>query len=94
LFFFVTRRVRHAISMRGQSPVKTSRSNAMKKKVVSLQPSEIALTQSAAAIYAAYVASGHVREGDEEKFIQRSVQEAIRICDVVEQTVQADGEMA
>ncbi len=65
----------------------------MKKKVVSLQPSEIALTHSAAAIYSAYVASGRVPAGQEEVWIQRSVQEAIRIADVVENFVQSDSEM-
>ena len=51
---------------------------------LSLQPSEAAVSQSAARIYAAYISAGRVQEGHEEHWMKRSVREAIWIARVTD----------
>lgn len=63
------------------------------KPYLTLQPSEMVVVQSAANIYAAYVAIGRVEEGREREWMDRSIREAIRIARVTDETIQADAEL-
>lgn len=66
----------------------------MMRTNVTLQPSKRIVTLSAAQIYAAYVAAGHVQpEASRKKWIERSVREAVAIAQYVEHTVQSDDEL-
>lgn len=65
----------------------------MAKPVVSLQPSEIALLGAASQIYAAYLAAGHVTRGSEHEMLDRSLTEALRLAQRIEETVQSDREL-
>lgn len=65
----------------------------MDKTTITLQPTEQALLAAASRIYAAYVASGQVAEGQEDGWRARSVREAIWIAQQVDETVLADEEI-
>jgi hypothetical protein len=65
----------------------------MSKPKISLQPSEAVVTQMAATIYSAYIASGKVVPGNEQKWIDRSIREAIQIAQQTDEAVQSDTEM-
>jgi len=65
----------------------------MDKSYLTLQPSELAITQSAAQIYAAYIAAGKVADGEEEAWMERSVSEAVRIAEAVDRSVIAENEV-
>lgn len=65
----------------------------MTKPILTLQPSEGIVVQSAAQIYAAYIAAGRVPEGSEKDWIRRSIQEAFLIARVVDESVQSDKEL-
>jgi hypothetical protein len=65
----------------------------MEKTYLKLQPSEVAITQSAAQIYAAYIIAGKVAEGEEDAWMERSINEAIRIADSVDRSVIAGDEV-
>ncbi len=64
----------------------------MEKPVLSLQPSEAALYAAASRIYAAYIAAGRVSEGAENEMIARSISEALRMAQTVEEAIQSDQE--
>lgn len=64
----------------------------MAKSVISLQPSEMAVYAAASRIYAAYVASGHVTAGNENGMIDRSLDEALQLAQLVEDRIQSDQE--
>jgi hypothetical protein len=66
----------------------------MSRPSLSLQPSEATVAESAAVIYAAYITSGRVSEGAEQKWIERSVQEAIKIARLTDESIHSDKEMA
>lgn len=65
----------------------------MSKPYINLQPSEAVLVQAASTIYSAYVTSGRVPEGDENEWIKRSIQDAVRIARITDENIQADKEM-
>ncbi len=65
----------------------------MQKPKLCLQPSEAVVAQSAAYIYAAYVASGRVPEGREREWMQRSVGEALQIARMADEAINSDTEM-
>ena len=65
----------------------------MDKTTMTLQPTEQALLAAAARIYAAYVISGQVAEGQEDGWRARSVREAIWIAQQIDETVLADDEI-
>ena len=65
----------------------------MDKAYLKLQPSEVAITQSASQIYAAYIVADKVAEGDEDRWMERSIKEAIRIADSVDRSVIAEDEV-
>ena len=60
---------------------------------VTLQPSEQAVGAAASRIYAAYIVSGQVGEGQEEGWLARSVREALWLSRKVDDTVMADDEI-
>jgi len=68
----------------------STQESPMTKPAVSMQPSEIALYAAASRIYASYVASGHVNAGNESSMIERSVDEALQMAQLVEEKAQSD----
>jgi len=65
----------------------------MAKKHFKLQHSESVIVQAAAQIYAAYIASGRAAEGEEAKWMQRSIKEAVMIGQATDDTIISDGEV-
>lgn len=65
----------------------------MSKVYLTLHPSERAVATAAAQIYSAYIAAGRVSEGTQSDWMQRSVQEAIEIAKIADQSITSDGEM-
>ena len=61
------------------------------KHFVDLQSSEQVLVRAAADIFAAYVQRGFVKEGNEEQYISKAIDEAIRIALKIDELV-ADAE--
>ena len=49
--------------------------------------------RTAGNIYAAYVAAGRVDEWEEEKWLARSLQEAVRLAQLTELAVESDSEL-
>ena len=64
-----------------------------KSPYLSLQHSESIVTTAAANIYAAYIMSNRVTEGEEEQWMTRAVEEAIWIAQRTDARVQSDDEM-
>ena len=65
----------------------------MAKKHFKLQHSESVIVQAAAQIYAAYIASGRVAEGDEASWMKRSIKEAVMIGQATDDTIISDAEI-
>jgi hypothetical protein len=65
----------------------------MAKKHFKLQHSESVIVQAAAQIYAAYIVSGRVAEGDEAKWMKRSIKEAVMIGQATDDTIISDDEI-
>lgn len=65
----------------------------MKKSYLTLQPTETALLNAASGIYAAYISAGRVADGQEDVWMKRSIQEAVRIARTIDEAVQADKEV-
>ena len=68
----------------------------MPKPYINLQPSEAAIVQAAATIYAGYLSSGRVKHGEEheQEWLKRSIRDAIRIARTTDDSIQADDEMS
>lgn len=65
----------------------------MAKTYLTLQPSEVAILNAAAQIYSGYVIAQRVIEGDEQKWLERSLREAIRLARATDEVIVAEGEM-
>jgi hypothetical protein len=65
----------------------------MERTVLTLQPSEQAILAAASRLYAAYVVSGQVAEGQEDGWRARCVREAISIAREVDERIVADDEI-
>ena len=65
----------------------------MQKNKVSLQVSECAVFQVAGNIYAAYLQTGSVPKGDEKKWMDRALTEAIELAQMTDARVQSDSEL-
>ena len=65
----------------------------MAKKHFKLQHSESVIVQAAAQIYAAYITSGRVTDGDEAIWMQRSIKEAVMIGEATDNTIISDDEI-
>ena len=66
----------------------------MTKTYLSLQQSEGLVFRSASAIYAAYIGAGRVDEGEEAKWMTRSIREAIQLARATDNAVISDDESA
>lgn len=66
----------------------------MPKPDITLEPTKQVVSQMAARIYAAYIARGAVQQGDEAKWMQRSIREAVRIARTVEASIESGEEPA
>lgn len=64
----------------------------MNKPFVKLQPSEVALLNSASAIYAGRLAAGSVAVGSESEAIQQAIAEAIQMAQLIDDSVMSDKE--
>lgn len=65
----------------------------MAKRHLKLQHSESVVVQAAAQIYAAYISTGRVVEGEEAQWMKRSIKEAVMIAAATDDTVISDGEV-
>lgn len=65
----------------------------MARQHLTLQASEAVVVQAAAQIYAAYQASGRVPEGEESRWMERSIREAILMARAVDDAVISDDEV-
>ena len=65
----------------------------MSKTYLALKPSEHTVTLAAAQIYAVYLATGKVLEGDEQEWRGRAVAEAIHLAKSVSEVVVSETEM-
>lgn len=63
------------------------------KPYITLQPSEQVLVNAASVIYAAYITTGRVEDGQEAVWMERSIKAAIRIARTTDEAVQADKEV-
>ena len=67
----------------------------MKEKYhATLQPSETAIFQAAANIFASYVASGKVTDENENEMISKAIKTSITICSIVDKNVRSDEEIS
>ena len=58
-----------------------------------LQHSESVVVQAASQIYAAYIASGRVADGEEGAWMRRSIKEAVMIAQATDDAVISDEEI-
>lgn len=65
----------------------------MNKLKLSLQPSEAVVAAAAATIYAAYITTGRVTEGKEEAWMDRALQEALKLAHMADRATQSDNEL-
>lgn len=65
----------------------------MQKIKISLQPTEGLIFQAAARIYAAYLGQGKVSAGDEKKWMERALHEALQLAQLTDVRVQSDKEL-
>ena len=65
----------------------------MARKHLKLQHSESIVAQGACQIYAAYIASGRVVEGEEAQWMQRAIREATTIAVATDDHIVSDGEV-
>lgn len=65
----------------------------MDKTTITLQSTKQALLAAATRIYAAYVVSGQVADGQEDGWRARSVREAVWLAQQVDEAVLADDEV-
>ncbi|HAN97600.1 MAG TPA: hypothetical protein DCQ98_09320 [Planctomycetaceae bacterium] len=64
----------------------------MARKYIKLQPSEMSVARSAATIYAAYIASGKVVDGQQRQWLERAAHEAIELTLLCDDLIQSDTE--
>lgn len=58
-----------------------------------LQPSETAVLHAASRIYAAYISSGQVADGQQVAMMQRAIEEAYYLATAVDDVVLSDDEL-
>lgn len=64
----------------------------MSKLNLSLRPSESAVFRAAANIYAAYITSGQVSQGEEDQWMQKALRDAVRLAQATDKLIVSDGE--
>lgn len=62
----------------------------MSKPEVNLKPTEMAIVQSAAQLYAAYVTAGRVEEGKETEWMERALKDVMKFARAVEGVADTD----
>ncbi len=65
----------------------------MASPYLALQPSEQVLISASATIYAGYLATGKVADGEEHAWMDKAIKAAFRIATVVDASIVADKEM-
>ncbi len=65
----------------------------MSKTHLTLTPTEGVVAQAASRIFSAYITAGLVRDGSEDDWIRRSVQEAVRIAKRVDAALISNNEV-
>ena len=65
----------------------------MSKTYLKLQYSESIIAQTAAQIYSAYIIAGKVPEGEETKWMERSIREALKMATAIDEAVISDDEV-
>lgn len=65
----------------------------MTKEYLELQHSESVVVHAASRIYAAYIASGQVKEGESSQYMKRAISEAIAIAKATDKRVVSDEEI-
>ena len=65
----------------------------MNKPYMSLQPTEVALLDSASRIYSARLASGQVADGCESDPLKAAVAESLLLARLIDEAVMADKEL-
>jgi hypothetical protein len=65
----------------------------MNKSKISLQASEGLVFQAAGRIYAAFVSTGKVSEGQEHEWMARALRDAVQLAQLTEKMVQSDSEL-
>ncbi len=65
----------------------------MNKPYMSLQPTEVALLDSASRIYSARLASGQVADGCESDALEAAVAESLLLARLIDDAVMADKEL-
>jgi len=62
----------------------------MTKPDITLERSKGVVSEMAAGIYSAHIVRGDVRDGEETKWIERSIREAVRIAKTVDASIETD----
>ena len=62
-------------------------------KHLKLQQSESVVIAAAAQIYSAYISAGRVEDGEEDKWMSRSIKEAIRLAIATDEAIISDDEV-
>lgn len=62
-------------------------------KHLKLQKSESVVINAAAQIYSAYITAGKVDEGEEDKWMARSIKEALRLAVAADDAIISDDEV-
>ena len=65
----------------------------MTKAYITLQQSEAVIIHAASRIYAAYIATSRVPDGEEAQWMERSIREAIQIAEATDAAVISDDEV-
>ena len=62
----------------------------MAEPEITMEPSKGVISAMAARIYSAYVVRGDVQEGEEDRYMKRSIRAAVRIAKTVERSVETE----
>lgn len=62
----------------------------MTKPDITLEPSKGVICEMAAGIYSAHIIRGDVKDGEETKWMERSIREAIRIAKTVDASIETE----
>jgi len=71
-----------------------NREDPMEKSTLTLQPSEQAVIAAASRIFAAYIVSDQVQEGQEQGWLERALREAVWLAKHADDSVTSDDEMS
>ena len=66
----------------------------MSKPVINLQPSEAVVVRIAATIYAAHIAAGYIKKGQEKEIMKQAIMDAIYLARTTDELIQSDDELS